>query len=165
MVATRWYLAVFVADKDTSGSQASLFMIQLSTPSIYGSTVVNWGAYYGHGGLQVLCKDGTITPFEPALDPASGYYIPHEILFEWRGVDGKGNSFAAECRTKPTTLCDRVNLLDLLPFVMRKIVETFVTKPFVYQWVDRATVSIQREEPTETLNGWMAAELTLLGED
>ena len=165
LVASRWNFAYFVSDADNRGERVTFFIIQISTPPSYGSETVNYAALYGDNRLLAMSRDGKITPFEPFLDYASGYYIPREFLFEWTGVTIDGDQFSAHCHTKPNILCERMNLLDQLPFVMRKIVETFVTRPYVYQWVDRATLSISMNGKEESIIGWLYNELAILGDD
>lgn len=199
-VATRWNCFLFIADSDNqddgnqtrlerSGGkkkvggkedregrptrlspQTSLFMLQLCTPSSYGSEVVNYGIYCERGQVEVMCMQGRATTFAPSRDSQSGYYVPAEFRLTWQGEDAGGRSFEAYCQTKPTTLVDRINLLELLPFMMRKIVETFVTRPYVYQWLDRAQVTIKRglergKGREQVLHGWLLNELSILNED
>jgi hypothetical protein len=165
LVAARWHLAVFISDKDDAGEQTIAFMIQVSTPATYGSTIVNLGGVYGDGRLLALCREGKITSSSPNLEPHSGYYIPRHVRFEWRGVTIDNDPFYANCSVTPGILCERINLLDQLPFVMRKIVETFVTKPYVYQWVDRAEFSVNFGGNEGSISGWLFTELSILGED
>lgn len=197
-VATRWNCFLFIADSDAyadenqteskrsddkkkvegkenngasarPGPQTSLFMLQLCTPSSYGSEVVNYGIYCERGQVEVICMQGQVTTFAPSRDSQSGYYVPAEFHLTWQGEDAAGKSFEASCQTKPTTLVDRINLLELLPFMMRKIVETFVTRPYVYQWLDRAQVTIKRDpkkgKDEHMLHGWLLTELAILNED
>lgn len=165
LVASRWNFAFFVSDPDDRGERLTFFIIQISTSPSYGSETVNYAALFGDGRLLAMCRDGKITTFEPVLDHASGYYIPQEFLFEWGGTTIDGDRFSAHCRIKPKILCERMNLLEQLPFVMRKVVETFVTRPYVYQWVDRATLHMSMNHQEESISGWLYNELAILGDD
>lgn len=160
LVATRWTMSMFCS----RDQQLSLFMIQVMTPPTYGNAVVNYGGFVDATGLHV-CRDGKITPFKPQLDPDSNYYIPHELLYEWHGETGRDEKFTAECRVKPRMLCERINLLDNLPFEMRKVMESFITKPYIYQWVDACRVTLKIGETTAEHDGWMVQEIAILNEE
>lgn len=165
LVASRWNFFYFTSDEDAIGERLSLFMIQLGTSPTYGSETVNYGALYGDGRLLALCRGGKCTPFAPALDTVSGYYIPREFRLHWVGQTVDGDRFEATCHSQPQILCERMNLLDQLPFVLRKIVETFVTRPYIYQWFDRVTVNVSIKSNSDSISGWLYNELSLLGDD
>lgn len=165
LVASKWILTCFVSDRDDIGEQLSMLLIQLSTSPSYGAEKIICGSLHGDGRLLALCRDGRIVPFAPTLDPDSGYYIPQELHLEWRGVTIDGDHFEAHCQYRPRVLCERMNMLDQLPFVMRKIVESFISKPFLYQWLDRATVTLNMKNKAASINGWIYTETAFLGED
>lgn len=172
LVATRWNVFLFVSDPPpTSSSREStfrttLFLIQICTPSSYGGETVNYGIVHHENQLLALSWDNQLQTFSPSRDPKSGYYLPQEIDLQWRGYTGEGRRFTAECHAQPQTLIDRINLLELLPFVARKILETFFNKPFIYQWIDRTkmTLKVEGEEP-QIMEGWILNETTILSED
>jgi hypothetical protein len=165
LVASHWHLGVFVSDADSAGETTSTFMIQISTPGTYGSATVNYGGLYGDGRLLALCRNGRIVHTRPDRDSHSGYYIPATVTLEWHGITVDGDAFRASAAIQPQVLCERMNLLEQLPFVMRKIVETFVTRPYVYQWVDRAELTMTMRGNKASIQGWMMTEMSFLGDD
>ena len=158
-VADRWTLGLFISDKDHKGKQVILFMLQVLTSSTYGSETVNYGIFYENNKVQALGLKGKIKVEEPLVDPPSDYEVPQRLTFYWNCTKADDSGFTAECSIQPKTLVDRINLLELLPFIMRKVVETFVTKPYIYQWLDRATAQVDGERK---LDGWLLTELSLL---
>ena len=56
-------------------------------------------------------------------------------------------------------------MLEQLPFIMRKIIETIVTKPYVYQWLDRTEMEIHLGESSIKSDGWIFQELSLLSNE
>lgn len=165
LVANHWHLALFISDPDKAGHISSLLMLEICTPATYGSATVRYGIVYTEGRLLALCSEGQVIHSLPILDRVSGYYIPSEVIINWSGVTIDGEPFTAECQVRPRTLCDRMNLLDQLPFIMRKMVETFVTKPYVYQWIDRTDLSLTVKGKTIKMTGSVVTELSILGED
>ncbi len=150
LVATHWNLAYFV--EDSSGGEAmaplSLFMLQVRTPIKYANSLVNFGLISSGGRVLMASCSNQITSQSPIFDPSSGYYIPQQITYEWRGISADGDAMEAKCVVTSTILCAKINVLDQLPFVMRKIVEAFVTKPYVYQWLeDSVVITISTTSP------------------
>lgn len=166
-VATRWNTFLFISDAHpTTGYFTILFLIQISTPSSYGGEAVNYGIVHRNDRLLALSWDNQLQTFSPAIDTRSGYYLPQELDLHWQGHTADGVAFTADCHIHPHTLIDRINLLDLLPFVARKIVQTFFTKPYVYQWIDRTQLTLEIEgEERQVVEGWILHEATILNED
>lgn len=165
LAISRSWLNLFVSDKDAQGQQTILFMWQITTPTAYGSVTINYGTIYGDDRLIVMCQDGKITTFDPKLDPGSGYYVPSKILLEWSGVTIDGDPFSATCTIQPRILVERFNPLEQLPYVVRKIVESFFTRPYLYLWTNRSEVTIKMRGNCESISGWVFTELSILGGD
>lgn len=83
------------------------------------------------------------THLNPALDPATGYQAPTEILFEWRGpsilpsapgsVTAK-TQFGVGTVEAPKGLIEKVDVLAEIPYVIKMAVNYVAgTKPFIYQ--------------------------------
>ena len=162
--ASRWNLAYFVGDTQRSGMTPScLFMIQLKTPDSYDDATINYGAiHHKHDSLAVSVSNEIIHGESP-IDEESGFPIPTLITYKWHGVTFSDKKFTAVCEATPKVQCARICLLDNVPYVLRKVVETFVARPFVYQWLDRAQIKLEIEgEEGECLEGWIFQELSLI---
>lgn len=166
LCASRWNLAFFVSDTVRSGLQPSmLFMIQLQTPASYDDATINYGSVYHHQDMLAVSVGNEIEHGNSPIDAESGFPVPEHIRYRWHGKTFSGAAFSAECAVRPSTQCARICLLDNVPYVLRKVVETFVARPFVYQWIDRAEVSINVEgapDGQEALHGWIFQELSLI---
>ncbi|KAF9468065.1 oxidative stress survival Svf1-like protein [Collybia nuda] len=92
------------------------------------------------------------THLNTALDPETGYQVPSEILFEWQGPsvlpDTPGlikakSQFGVGTFGTPKGLIEKVDVLAEIPYVVKVAVNYVAgTKPFIYQWINPATLTI-----------------------
>jgi hypothetical protein len=164
-VASQVKLLIFVADVEEGQPQSCFYMLQIRTPPEYGQEILNYSMYHQGEKLVGASTLSSLTPSDSQIDDRSGYPIPVELVATWRGINPENASFKAECRFRPQVLVHRVNLLELLPFVMRKVVETFITRPYVYVWLDRAELEVKEGPAQRRLPGWMFCEICFLNSD
>jgi hypothetical protein len=78
--------------------------------------------------------------------------------------DGKLDTEAAklgfELSTKDLKLYDRVDVISNLPYFIRKIIQAFITKPYIYEYFQPATLSISNGDQTEVIEGNLFYELS-----
>lgn len=191
LIGSRWNFCNFVgienagAGFDTSLTPATaidpviwnMFMIQVKTPQAYGNATINKGSIHSSkDGLLSLSTNDTgpspnyIRTLEPTIDPNTDYYLPKQIEYCWSGFDLQGRPFKAVCHSRPTIMVARINVLEQLPFVFRKVVEALISKPYVYQWLNKVKVDVQYvdgdgESSTKTLDGWLLEEIAIVSED
>jgi p-aminobenzoyl-glutamate transporter AbgT len=63
-------------------------------------------------------------------------------------------------------LLDKIDVLGELPYLVRVFIQTFITAPFCYQWMDqvgKATITIENETPIE-IQGLLFNETSFLAE-
>ncbi|ESK82244.1 survival factor 1 [Moniliophthora roreri MCA 2997] len=89
---------------------------------------------------------------KPVHDPETGYQKPTELLFEWAGpslqADAPG-TYSASLTVdvgdveNPKGLIEKVDVLAEIPYVIKMAVNYVAgTKPYIYQWINPATLSI-----------------------
>lgn len=165
--AERWNLAYWIADTARSGqisAGSAFFQIQLVTKPGYGSAKHNYGMGVLDGAPLFSSTGNSIHEGDHKECPESALPIPQFIHYEWRGrcLDTE-KSVRAWCETRPDKQCACVSLLDNVPYALRKVVEMFVAKPYVYEWLDRAQMHIQIEgEEERVLEGWIFQEICLV---
>lgn len=54
----------------------------------------------------------------------------------------KPQSCRVELVVECQRLCDKIDVLGQLPYLLRKFIQTFITAPFVYQWYEEAEATI-----------------------
>lgn len=180
LIGSRWNFCNFVGvERLAKDNIWNLFMIQVKTSQSYGSAIINKGSIHSSmDGLYSLSTNDSnhspnyIRTFQPILDPNTEYYLPKEIEYCWSGKDLQGRSFKAICRSKPKILVARINVLEQLPFVFRKVIEALVSKPFIYQWLNKVSIDIEigghgndGMEEKKTLDGWILEEIAIVSED
>lgn len=158
--ASRWHLSYFQA----TDSDMSLMLLQMQTPSTYDSVVYTIGSLFADGALLGVSLGNQVTVVSKTRDGDSQYAIPSELRFDWRGTTFDGRPFEAACTVAHETLCIKVCVLDSLPYVVRKVIGTFLTRPYIYQWVERVAVDLGIGGEKRVHTGWMLHEITLLND-
>lgn len=171
LCASRWNLCYFVANVPRSGMcpPCTMFMIQVQTADSYDDATINYGAIFYKGSIILVSVGNTIEHKNPAIDKISGFPIPESIEYKWKGRSFDKTEVRATCNVKLVNQCARICLLDNVPYVIRKMIETFVAKPFVYQWLDDVEVEVKigneskgGEVKTEKFQGRMFQEVALI---
>jgi hypothetical protein len=163
--ASKWNLVYFQSKESEDETKMSAFMIQIKTPSAYDSVTFNIGSIFaGHKQLGVSIGN-QIEPQEMYRDPESHYLIPSKFTYTWTGVSFDDEPFKIICDIRPKTLCAKMNVLDNLPFFLRKAIEAFVSRPFAYYWLDEGELDVTIGTNNSKFKGWVMQELSLINED
>lgn len=136
LTTKRWNCAYFLENaKEAGAPQRSLFTIQMLSSPAYNEEVVNYGFYFDGKKLQaVTSKEDAIIYAKTVVDPENGYCVPEHFDYRWKGVDMDGKDFEATVSGTPTARMARIDLLENLPVVLRKIVESLSSaRPYIYQ--------------------------------
>ena len=87
------------------------------------------------------------------LDDFSGYKVPKSITHNLSGTSLiSGKPVSVTLHIPLSRMLDKIDVLGELPYLVRVFIQTFVTAPFCYQWMDKAavaTVKIGEGEPIE----------------
>jgi len=155
-----------------------------------GRTKVNIGAVYTSEQSTPLFVTGqtynspSATPFPKVSDDVStathlstgadketGYSVPLGVAFEWQGkrIDGKGQASAKVVVDKlglnvgEGGLIEKVDVLAEIPYVIRKgLAAVTGTKPFLYQYLNPATLELNVDEEVVPVKGWLFSEATFV---
>lgn len=164
--ASRWNFVYFQEETEAGKeSGVSAFMIQIKTPASYDSCIFNIGSVFLGGKLLGVSIGNTIEPCDPQRDPVSNYQIPTKFKYTWQGTTFGHEPFTVHCDTTPTNVVTKLNVLDNLPFFLRKAIEAFVTRPFAYNWLDRSELTLTIGGHESKVKGWLMQELSLINED
>ncbi|CAG8623761.1 7556_t:CDS:2, partial [Dentiscutata heterogama] len=158
LIASRWNFVSFHSDI------ASLAMCEFETTPHYGSIKVNQGGLILNNKLVGVSVNNEAHFMQTTLDKETGYNIPNRIRYTWEGrtLDTEEN-FTARIEIKPKVLMDKIDVLNEVPYFLKKIVQAFVAKPYVYQWFNDATAYIKVGDNEEiSYKGEMFSEATFI---
>lgn len=162
LIASNWNFVNF------QSPEATLSMMQFQTTKQYGAVDVNQGALVLDGKLTCVSVDNHVELLDLVEDPETEYQIPKRIKLTWNGKTIEDNEDAEAKEVKITmivtvaNLLDKIDVLNEIPWVVRKLVQTFVVKPYIYQWLDKATAEIVIGEKTITTEGQCFQELVFV---
>ncbi|CAO3625068.1 unnamed protein product [Mucor hiemalis] len=142
LCASKWNFIDFQAE------DAALSIMQFTTTKQYGGIEVNQGSIVLKDKLVCVSVENNVQLFDLKKDEKTGYEIPQRVKLTWKGKTIKDKSdeevkdVSVEMVFELKNLIDKIDILAEIPWFLKKIVQTFVVKPYVYQWLDDATAEI-----------------------
>ncbi|KAF7726025.1 putative cell survival pathways protein [Apophysomyces ossiformis] len=142
LIASNWNFVNFQAPG------TALSMMQFQTTKQYGAIEINQGSLVLNDKLICVSVDNHVELLDLQKDPDTQYDIPRKIKLTWRGKtiaeeenqETKDVSITMVVNIK--NLVDKIDVLAEIPWFLKKLVQTFVVKPYIYQWLDTATAEI-----------------------
>ncbi|KAI9486782.1 MAG: oxidative stress survival, Svf1-like protein [Benjaminiella poitrasii] len=162
LIASKWNFINFQAE------DAALSMMQFTTTKQYGGVEVNQGSVMLRDKLISVCVDNHVELLDLEKDTETEYDIPRRVKLTWKGQTIKENE---DDQVKDVTvsmivtvknLIDKIDILSEIPWFLKKLVQTFVVKPYIYQWIDQATAEITVGDETVTVPGQCYQELVFV---
>lgn len=167
--AKRWNCAYFVEQQPPAGRLArTLFMIELQCTDSYNGEVITYGFYYDGERLNTVTSASNEVKYaKTVVDRDTGYNVPEQFYYCWRGADFAGNAFSASCTDVPTARMARIDLFENVPLIIRKVLENFTNaRPYIYQHFDQEVeMHIESGGDKETIVGRLFQEFSFLLED
>ncbi|CAI2170079.1 768_t:CDS:2 [Funneliformis geosporum] len=159
LIASSWNFVNF------QSTDVSLSMCEFKTTPHYGSKKSNQGGLVINNKLVGVSVDNVAEFLETNLDPKTKYHIPSKIRYTWKGKTLEENEdFSASIEIKIGTPIDIIDVLNEIPYVLKKIVQAFVAKPFVYQWFNEADAHIKIGDKEELVaRGTLFSEYKAIG--
>ncbi|KAI9230166.1 MAG: oxidative stress survival, Svf1-like protein [Piptocephalis tieghemiana] len=135
-LATKWKFAV------AFGKRLTCNLISFQSADKWG------GDWVGQSGIAIDGKMLGATdqvfgePDGEEEDETSGYLVPTGQTYRCEGTLSDGRPCKVEFHAPMKRLIERIDLLAQLPWMLRKVIQTFVTRPFLYQWWEPTKVTI-----------------------
>lgn len=163
----RWNCAYFCENTPktgTSKARKTLFTIQMQSSAAYNGAIVNYGFYHDGERLRaVTSKDDQIHYAKTKTDSDTGYCVPEHFDYRWKGVDMDGKDFEATVSGTPTARMARIDLLENVPVVVRRVVESLCSaRPYIYQNFNH---DVEAVIDGEKIQGSLFQEFSFLLED
>ncbi|KAJ3075139.1 putative cell survival pathways protein [Podochytrium sp. JEL0797] len=135
---SRWNFVNFQNEAD------ALMLYEFDLPKSGDSSgiVTSQGCIVRNGKTFAITTDNRALHVQTATDPMSKYDIPTQILAVWKGKTlDDGVDVKIEISTMLDNNLERIDVLAELPFFLRKLIQKFVTAPFVFSWYERNAVA------------------------
>ncbi|CAO3623484.1 unnamed protein product [Cunninghamella echinulata] len=164
LIASNWNFVDFQA-KD-----AALSMMQFQTTKQYGAININQGSLVFKDKLVCVSVENGVELLDLKKDEETEYDIPQRIKLTWKGktIKEDGNDedqpkdVHVEMIVTVKNLIDKIDVLAEIPWFLKKLVQTFVVKPYIYQWLDDATATITIGDETTQVEGKCFQELVFV---
>jgi len=183
LVASRWNFGNFQSDEHGG---VSAIQMEFTTPDQFGvkgagsgGVKVNVGALVVGGNLVTVTGETTlpddavsedvksrVTHLHTEVDPETKYSPPSRLVFEWKGPvisDPKSAvsatlDVAVGSSASPKGLVQKVDVLAEIPRVVKAVINYVAgTKPYIYQWLNPATLVITA--PVSLISGGNNSEI------
>ncbi|KAJ3212211.1 DNA damage-inducible protein 1 [Entophlyctis luteolus] len=140
-VPAKWNYLNLQTEKD------ALMLYEFDLPK--GGKCMSIGSIVRDGRLIAVTTLNRAVHVQKQTDAAfSGYDVPTQLFVVMKGKTKDTNEDVhVELSITPTNLVDSIDVLAQLPYLLKVIIQTFITAPFVYQWVDtvKARVTVGAE--------------------
>jgi len=156
LVAVKWHHCKFHSE------DVSLIMSYVMVPKSHGKATVTHGSFIYKDKVTAITLENEIIVPSSQYDKDTYYEFPTKVEFYWRGKTHSGEPFKAEIKIVPANLLDKVDILGHLPWAIRMIIKTFISRPWHYQWLDKATATITVGDNTFEVSGFALHECTFV---
>ncbi|GAN03294.1 survival factor 1 [Mucor ambiguus] len=161
LIASNWNFVNFQSDK------ASIAMMQFQTTKQYGSVNINQGSLVLNDRLVCVSIDNSVELLDLKKDEDTQYDIPQTIKLTWKGKTIKEEGQEPKdvlitMTTEPRGLIEKIDVLAEIPYVIRKLVQSLIVKPYIYQWIDKSTAEITIGDEKTTVEGHCFQELVFV---
>jgi hypothetical protein len=162
LAATFWAFTIFKSFSEVPEDSVTLMLCHFVTPAAFGSVILNQGILTVNGSVVAVSIHNVVTLEESELDAKSGYKIPRHVIYELKGETADHEPFEAKIDVRPTVSIDRIDLLNQVPFLLKKVIQAFFTKPFCYEWLDDVSLELTLHGKKRVVQGKYFHELTIL---
>ncbi|KAJ3075137.1 putative cell survival pathways protein [Podochytrium sp. JEL0797] len=136
--AARWNFINFQNEKDA----LMLYEFELPKACESGPVLTSQGCIVRNGKTLAVTTDNRAVHVQHAIDPTSQYQIPTQMFMTWHGKTLEDElDVKVEISTMLDNNLDRIDVLGELPFLLRKLIQTFVTAPFIFSWYERKVIA------------------------
>ncbi|KAF2682142.1 survival factor 1 [Lentithecium fluviatile CBS 122367] len=156
--AARWNFANF------QSPTYSAVIMEFTTPSSYGSTVVRVSGIVTDGKILFAnTHTGHVKHTETKADDENEWPEPTSISYKWEGKTEDGKEVHALVEGSLGPRLDRIDVMAEVPGFIKSFVATAAgTKPYIYQFGPKMTMEIQVGDETKKEDGTLFGEATFI---
>ncbi|KAI8323546.1 hypothetical protein GQ54DRAFT_316659 [Martensiomyces pterosporus] len=168
-VGAQWNMCFFTGQREgaTDGQKDTdtFNLLQYVTPENVGKVNCSNAGLTQDGKLKAVFWENKVEFHDEIKDEnGSGYMLPQRVVItsEGKTVDGKRVKLTYDAR--PSQRLHDIDVLGEMPFVIRRLVQALITKPFIFERYEdsaKIRIEIEGEEPYNIV-GVAFHELTLM---
>lgn len=157
----RTWFCYFVSEDN----EVELSFLDVETPKKFAREHYKSGHFVEKGQIRAVSLDVKSCSVNFEKCPSSGYKIPVDFVFSMNGTTFDGKPFAASIYWEEFELFGRNDILDKLPRFIRMLIQTFIAKPYIFQWFGKAKMSLKIDNgPERLIQGRMYHEHAITNE-
>ncbi|KAJ2722426.1 putative cell survival pathways protein [Coemansia sp. Benny D115] len=165
-VGAQWNMCFFTGHRQDAPQVPTTFhVLQYETPESYGSVNCSNAGLTESNALKAVFWDTTVEYRDLVKDEnGSGYSLPKRVVFVSKGKTVEGKGITVTFDAQPDRRLHDIDVLHEMPFLLRRIVQALITKPFIFERYEKEStisVAIEGEQPY-TMVGSAFHELTLM---
>ncbi|KAI8867946.1 hypothetical protein GQ42DRAFT_164466 [Ramicandelaber brevisporus] len=145
---------------ETKDAGAHVSLLRYLTDKAFGAENMGMGSVFWQGKLHAVTTSNTAKPLNETLDHDTGYLVPGSVRYDLNGttlpgynaatVSGADTSGAAstgakvhaEITVNNANQMARVDVLAELPYLIRRVIQALISKPYVYQFVGNGNATV-----------------------
>jgi hypothetical protein len=155
--AARWNFVNF------QSPSYSAILMEFTTPSSYGSTVVRVSGIATDGQLLIAGTDGDVKHTASKKDSDNDWPEPTEASYHWTGKTADGKEVVADLAGALGPKYDRVDVMAEVPGFVKTLVATAAgTKPYIYQYAPKMTIKVKVGDEVKEEEGTLFTEATFI---
>lgn len=168
LCAQRWeFLSLQQPDfKKTKSQPDALLVCQFTTPSVKGGpsgTTVVQSVLVRNGEVKSLFTRNDLKVETTTKDAVSGYLIPEKVILQLEGQSLKSQPSTVKMNVQHREPTLRVDILGDLPYLLRKVLQAFIAKPFSFMFMEKeVSASCLADGEQFTLQGQLYHETTIV---
>ncbi|EPZ36354.1 alpha/beta-hydrolase [Rozella allomycis CSF55] len=137
----------------------SFFMVNQQLDKRYDNVPSNIIAFVDDEGNSFYTSNLSVKEGECKIDQDTKYAVPTSI-----DVLGEEGSVKIASKINLVNGNGKVDVLKQLPFLVRKVIQALVTKPFVYPFSEDAVVEIEKDGRKNEYSGRLLCEVVFINE-
>jgi hypothetical protein len=156
--AARWNFATF------QSPTYSTVLMEFTTPTSYGSTVVRVGGIATDEKLLLAGTTGMdVKHLETKKDSDNEWPEPTAASYHWSGKTDDGKDVTADLSGQLGSRYDRIDVMAEVPGFVKTFVASAVgTKPYIYQFAPKLTIEVKVGDEVKKEEGQLFTEATFI---
>ncbi|KAI8053876.1 oxidative stress survival, Svf1-like protein [Syncephalis plumigaleata] len=129
-------------------SRVTLSLMEFTPPRHFNEENLLQGAIVLDGALLAVTVKNKLELLDEEVDDRSGYAVPRRIRIHWSGHTIEETSRKVDVTTEAslTVLAGCIDILEQLPWLVRRLIQALVAKPYVYEWLQETKTQLRIDD-------------------